>query len=962
MAFDAYGFLWISTRTGLQRFDGKNFYSIRQSNDAKGIHYNKQVYFMPLQNGELLMTTPRGMAFYQPATHTFRNLLISSVTHANDNYNLLTPLKEEGTAVWLREEKKILLVDKTSGTIKKEIAIADVNFPETGIADATFSERKQILDEFIYLMNSSSSIVIFNTVSGKIEPGFTSHEQYATIHNFQVLDKNTLLVLMYNGIKKIDIPTQQVISFCPYPNGKIITDNVSPTVSMQIIKDQYLAGINNDLFIYDVKKNIFTQQLVDIEQRPFLPVNLYRKLLLDKYNNIWAATYIQGIKKINYHLPAIKYYGTPKREDNFVKCIFVNKKKNLVLCGMLGRGLQVYDTNQVLIKNIPQFDAYDKEPTVAAIARMSDDQYCIIPYNRDYIYVFNSATLSLKKVNKLDPPLHFDNSSYYLNCFPETDSSYLLTTRSVTYRLKFIAGKIQPDSLFTDKKPADLHTFIHSNGTIWLGHTGSYSVFNPVDRRISSTSINDYVMVRCMAEDKTHQVWIATEKGLYKCKSDGSIITQYTMKNGLPDDGIYAVVTDNEGDIWFSHNKGISRINPDGTFFTMSKEDGLQENEFNTNAVFKTTDGELFFGGVNGLSSFYPEKIKINNTLTKLFVTDIKVKEKDWYPDTAFWNMHAVELPYNQNALAISFNAFGHENPEQYNYQYKMTSVDGQWINAGNSRTARYVLNPGEYRLLIYAGAVFNENATPQQEIKIVIRPAWWQTWLFKTGIAILGIGLFGFGIFTYNRRKFRKKLQEIKFEQQLQKERERISRDLHDNIGAYTSALIANADKLQSAGEGQNAGADRVKENAKQILSSLRETIWVLNSKEISITGFADGFKQYANKMLDSYPDISIQFEEKIENDKILSPAVALNLYRIIQEALQNTLKYAKAKRIDFSVSCQTKLIIILEDDGKGFNPDEKGFGNGLNNMEYRAAEAGYNFIINSKHGEGTKITLDEK
>ena len=160
------------------------------------------------------------------------------------------------------------------------------------------------------------------------------------------------------------------------------------------------------IYLFTILKKIFSPNRVDLEQRPFLPVNLYRKLLLDKYNNIWAATYIQGIKKINYHLPAIKYYGTPKREDNFVKCIFVNKKKNLVLCGMLGRGLQVYDTNQVLLKNIPQFDAYDKEPTVAAIARMSDDQYCIIPYNRDYIYVFNSATLSLKKINKTRLHLH----------------------------------------------------------------------------------------------------------------------------------------------------------------------------------------------------------------------------------------------------------------------------------------------------------------------------------------------------------------------------------------------------------------------------------------------------------------------------------------------------------------------------------------------------------------------------
>ena len=394
----------------------------------------------------------------------------------------------------------------------------------------------------------------------------------------------------------------------------------------------------------------------------------------------------------------------------------------------------------------------------------------------------------------------------------------------------------------------------------------------------------------------------------------------------------------------------------------MNKEDGLQENEFNTNAVFKSADGELFFGGVNGLSSFYPDRINTGDVQVKLFLTDIKVKEKDWYPDTAFWNMHEIKLPYNQNALTISFNAWGNENAEQYNYQYKMDRQDGQWINAGNNRTARYVLNPGKYKFLMYAGAVFNENANPQQEIKIIISPAWWQTWWFRIFIGILVIGASGAGIVLYNRRKLRKKLQEIKFQQQLQKERERISRDLHDNIGAYTSALIANADKLESTGNGNISETARVKENAKQILSSLRETIWVLNSKEISITDFSDGFKQYANKMLENYPEMQIQFEEKIEKDKILSPAVALNLYRILQEALQNTLKYAKAKKIDFSIYSNAKINIRLKDDGAGFDPDEKGFGNGINNMEYRASEAGFDFVIQSGSAKGTAIMLTEK
>lgn len=194
------------------------------------------------------------------------------------------------------------------------------------------------------------------------------------------------------------------------------------------------------------------------------------------------------------------------------------------------------------------------------------------------------------------------------------------------------------------------------------------------------------------------------------------------------------------------------------------------------------------------------------------------------------------------------------------------------------------------------------------------------------------------------------------------EKERKRISRDLHDNIGAYATALMANTEQLkqQAAGNVIKQSADNVSENAHDIMNSLQETIWVLNNDVITITDFIDRFKLYSKKMLQNFPGIQIRFKEQLDNDIELSPAEALHLFRIMQETLQNTVKHAKPRNLCVTVETNESIFISIKDDGKGFNTLDVSSGNGLLNMRHRAKEAGYRFNITSAE-EGTEITLQK-
>jgi signal transduction histidine kinase len=188
--------------------------------------------------------------------------------------------------------------------------------------------------------------------------------------------------------------------------------------------------------------------------------------------------------------------------------------------------------------------------------------------------------------------------------------------------------------------------------------------------------------------------------------------------------------------------------------------------------------------------------------------------------------------------------------------------------------------------------------------------------------------------------------------------ERQRISRDLHDNMGAYTSALIANVQKVRND-QGQTDDLDKMQSNAESILGSLRDTIWVLNNKEISVHELNDQFKNYVFKVLRNFEHISFNAKEAIEKDSILSSATALHIHKILQEIIQNIIKHSKATQLQYTVSVKEHIVFTIQDNGIGFEPTKEVYGNGLGNMQWRAKEAGITLQIDSQRMQGSSITL---
>ncbi|MGN6531064.1 MAG: tetratricopeptide repeat-containing sensor histidine kinase, partial [Ginsengibacter sp.] len=218
----------------------------------------------------------------------------------------------------------------------------------------------------------------------------------------------------------------------------------------------------------------------------------------------------------------------------------------------------------------------------------------------------------------------------------------------------------------------------------------------------------------------------------------------------------------------------------------------------------------------------------------------------------------------------------------------------------------------------------------------------------------ILGMVFF---IYRYIRHK-----QKVALNEAEEKERKRIAADLHDNIGAYASAISDNIDDIESRKLiSDNSFLLSLKNNAAEIISSLRDTIWAFNNDVITLTGISDRLKIYIQKISPSYPGIQISLEENISGEKKLSPIQALHTFRIIQEAIHNAVCHSDADKIIVHLSgSETFLDISVEDNGCGFEPDKKkNAGNGLCNMKARAEESGFFLAIAKNHPSGTVVHL---
>lgn len=948
MEIDKNNFCWISFPNGIQKFDGNSFENIPAQH---GLPDDKFAKFFRCQNGDLLISHSKGISKYDIGT---------------DNFSLVykQPVAGQQAPIIIGEYAGTLYCyDPNSGTITAMscqgfniVSSFKTNLPASiWDVDNRLQFSDNIIDnkaamkigKMVYLLDLKEKKIIGQSFIETIVYSFTlklksSHEFFYYDTALQCWDFKT----NSNRTIKVKGEHNKVFSRCvifPWQNKMLIS-------------------FNNQIFETDSTLQILKSELVNFQNLPVAGGAGIPNIKEDNFGNLYLQTVNGGIRKIIRNNYPIKYFGTSDFKKNNILAILPDKKNNRVLIGGTG-GLFIFDTLQRLLKHIDISQQIKRLFIPNGIIQSGNGDYFIFITGSKVIYRLSKDLLSINST-PISSSLPSDKSysQFFGNFIINNGKSAIFQTQHKLYRIDFDNIKISEHQF---SGAYIMGGFWHKNMIISHGQNELIFLDGQTFKELKKIPFNEPSGVRCFASNKGEGIFIGSNKGIFKIDTSGNILQQWNKSTGLPDECIYAIAFDKEGSLWCSTNKGILKINKDNQVLQITKQDGLQENEFNTNVLAVAEDGEMYFGGTNGVSSFYPSAISSFVDNVNLIFTGIRANNSKINNETATWNLQHIKLPYRQNALAFDFIAMGNNNPGQYVYQYKMKGVDKEWIQNTSLQTVRYSLAPGHYVFQVYASRSFNINAVPMKQISIYISPPFWQTWWFRVGLGILAAGLFYYFINQRNKRKYAKKIQVLENERQLKVERERISKDLHDNLGAYANAVLYNAELLEK--EKTDTKREELigdlKFASKDIITALRETVWALKKEEYTAEECLLRIRNFIQPFAKYYSHIQFSVTGEAPAGLKLHYTKALNLVRIVQEAVSNSIKHAAPTIITINaVPDTTKWKLEVKDNGHGFNYDtliELERGNGLSNMEHRAAESGFAFEITSNAENGTKITI---
>jgi signal transduction histidine kinase/ligand-binding sensor domain-containing protein len=526
--------------------------------------------------------------------------------------------------------------------------------------------------------------------------------------------------------------------------------------------------------------------------------------------------------------------------------------------------------------------------------------------------------------------------------------------------------------------------FRSANGDFWIGTLGGLVRFD--NNKFEVFTEKDGLPgnhVRTIYEDAENLLWIGTYDSGLALLRDGKF-TKITLENGLFSNGVFQILPDERGNFWISSNQGIYRVNrqqlidfADGKLSTIvstafGKSDGMLSTECNGGrqpAGLKTKDGKLWFPTQDGVAIVDPESVAFNPLPPPIVIENTKV---DNHPIAAFQN--SIEIQPGQENLEITYTGLSFIKPEQIRFRYKLEGLDKDWTDAGERRTAYFpYLPPGNYTFRVAAANsdnVWNEQGA---SVKIVVRPAFYQTWWFIV-LCILAVGAIAFWV--YRKRLLeekRKHAAQEEFSRRLiaahESERRRVAAELHDSLGQTLAMIknravfaVQNSDDLEKAKE----ELDQITDQSVFAINEVREISYNLRPYLLDRLGLTKALKSLFNKTAENS---RLKIKAEIENiDKLFTSEEEMSIYRIVQESLNNILKHAEANEAKINIAKTEDFVILkIRDDGKGFVSNgsvnsHKKDGFGLLGIAERVKLLGGTHTIESGLGEGTSVIIKLK
>ncbi len=778
---DYRGFLWISTLNGVDRYDGYNFVSYKnRKKDSTSLSGNIVKCILQSRDSTLwIATMSNGLNKYLRNTDNFKSYQTIDNDNQSISNNVIVAMLEDSKGyLWLGTKfglnkfnpktgkaKRYFHDSKNKNSISNDL-LAGIAQDKAGMIWIASENGLDCLnpdnDTFTHYTNSPQSpIQLISNIVLSVYIDSKDRIWIGTDSGLQLYDRQT--------------NTSKIFGVAAGSKNRLCNRNVICT--FEDSEGLIWIGTSDGLNIYNPQTDFMSSFQHDPNDSKSLGNNNIAGISEDNSGIVWVGTWERGLNKYDRRASKFNLYkyqlnAVNKLPDYTVRALYKDNNGN-IWAGYIGGGLVCFNPqNNVFYHYLSNPEGNGLlDNTISNIYADRENNLWICTWNKGiHKVVFDSKdNLKIKRFINYSQNNVGLLSDKVQRIFQDSKGRFWIAS-NLGLDLFNADNKNVTHWISSGQDEANIQGAIEQDkdGYLWVGSWGGLYKINPdktPDDKIlyannpkDSTSLSDSRIISlCIARDGT--VWAGTFAGglnRIKANSNGTIsCSHYDEDNGLANNVVYAIFEDQNGNIWASTNKGISNLNPhNGKIINYDESDGLQSNEFFWGAGAMGKDGEILFGGIKGINTFYPEAVKQNTYIPHIVLTGFKLFNINVTIGTnsilkkSISESEEIVLTQEDKVVSFEFSALHFNKPMKNRYAYKLEGFNDDWIyTSAKKREITYTnLDPGTYYLVVKgtnSDQVWNETGV---RLKIIVLPPFWKTlWFTILWVSFIIIGTFTF-------------------------------------------------------------------------------------------------------------------------------------------------------------------------------------------------------------------------